>query len=213
MDLTVPSWAMELYNDLLAQKPQAWLSIGSMVVYTGCVATVLYYLFCVRPKKSKTAEQRVDEEIDHNEEYKTMYNDLMKQKKADIIKAGTTEKYSFSQTDEEIDFILLNKVQVFPSGIEWNKKELKVIIQPSKLSILLRGEILLEGSLYAAVDPDECTWQVDTDVFGDKTLSVSLQKSEPTDEGKYWPCVLKADEKKQTMPRFGNTPVHGKNKA
>ena len=45
---------------------------------------------------SHSAEQRVDEEIDHKKDYKTTYNDPMKQKEADIIKAGTTEKYSFS---------------------------------------------------------------------------------------------------------------------
>ena len=38
----------------------------------------------------------MDEKIDHKKDYKTTYNDPMKQKEADIIKAGTTEKYSFS---------------------------------------------------------------------------------------------------------------------
>lgn len=43
-----------------------------------------------------------------------------------------------------------------------NKREIKVILKPSHLSVRIRNEVVIEGKLWNVLDTDSMTWTIDS---------------------------------------------------
>lgn len=64
-----------------------------------------------------------------------------------------TPEYSWVQTDEDVT---IN----FNSKDGANRSDYIVQVRPNDISVKFKGEILLEGQLYASIDPDTTTWTI-----------------------------------------------------
>ena len=43
-----------------------------------------------------------------------------------------------------------------------NKREIKVILKPSNISVRIRNEVVIEGKLWNVLDTDSMTWTIDS---------------------------------------------------
>ena len=114
---------------------------------------------------------------------------------------GVTDRYKWSQNEREVEMI----VDIRGSSGSITKKDVVCFIKSTSLKIAVHGKVLLEGDFYAAVDPDECNWQIDTAV-GTQTIWITLYKRVPTVRNQHWKCVLLGDAEVDTsklgMPVF-----------
>ena len=90
----------------------------------------------------------------------------------------TTDAYSWTQTDEEIEIRIKNT-----NGTGFDKKELKIKFQIKSLQVDHQGSILLQLDLYGKLDTDGSTWTLDD---GGKTLVITCEKAEEA----LWPRLL-----------------------
>ncbi|KAJ1610402.1 NudC-like protein [Cryptosporidium canis] len=92
---------------------------------------------------------------------------------------GSTEKYTWTQT--------LGAVEMLISTLPGLKsKDCNINIGTSKLKVVVRGEVIIDGEFSSKVRPDECLWSI---VDG-KTIQIVLEKQEQIN---WWPCVIKGD--------------------
>ncbi|KAJ1905757.1 hypothetical protein IWQ60_012215 [Tieghemiomyces parasiticus] len=89
--------------------------------------------------------------------------------------------YQWHQTLAEVDVTL-----PVPAGTRG--RDVEVVIRKQRLRVALRkpaadGEPLVEGELFAAVKPDDCTWSVEDRC----TLRVHLEKQ---NDMQWWPHVV-----------------------
>lgn len=90
---------------------------------------------------------------------------------------GETEQYRWKQAEDEVE------VTFKKEGItKADKGAVKVVFARQKLKVELKGEVLLDGTLYGTTHPDECTW-----TLSDGVLQVTLSKAGDTS----WPSLLK----------------------
>ena len=80
------------------------------------------------------------------------FDKLMSQNDSDIL-SGATDKYTWTQNDKEVEIYVSVETSV-------RGKDVQCIIDSENLVVMVRGEVLLEGSFYAPVVPDECNWQI-----------------------------------------------------
>ena len=73
------------------------------------------------------------------------------------IMSGETERYTWSQTPQEVDVYVR-----LPEGTK--KAQLSCNISANKLVVMLNKAPLVEGKLSADVRPDECNWQLGKNV-------------------------------------------------
>ena len=122
---------------------------------------------------------------------------------------GTTEKYSWTQTETEIS------IHIPLESFEVKGKECKIEIKRKTLDAKIRDAIVFsEGTknnkLFADVNVDESTWEIDSDEkLKTKTLTVTLAKAKRTMANKHWSYVCE-NEPKIDVERFG-PPVVGVN--
>ena len=124
---------------------------------------------------------------------------------------GTTDRYDWSQNEHEVEMHVKIPADKFESDVILTKKDVSCSIKPEKIFISIRGDTLLEGDLYAPVDPDECNWQIDKSA---ETMSiwVTLYKKVPTLRKHHWKCVILGDEEVDTnhlgapIFKIGNDP-------
>jgi len=90
---------------------------------------------------------------------------------------GETEQYRWRQVDDEVE-ITFKKDGISKS----DKSAVKVSFARQKLKVEVKGEVLLDGSLYSTTHADESTW-----TLSDGVLQVNLSKA--TDGS--WPSLLK----------------------
>lgn len=90
---------------------------------------------------------------------------------------GFTEKYTWTQTLKQVT------VHVIPPVLD--KRLLKVHWTSNQLSVRNGDVVLLEGTLYKAIRPDESTWYI-----VDHQLIFELEKK---DGMEWWSCVLDGD--------------------
>ena len=122
---------------------------------------------------------------------------------------GTTEKYSWTQTETEIS------IHIPLESFEVKGKECKIEIKRKTLDAKIRDAIVFsEGTknnrLFADVNVDESTWEIDSDEkLKTKMLTVTLAKAKRTMANKHWSYVCE-NEPKIDVEKFG-PPVVGVN--
>jgi hypothetical protein len=72
---------------------------------------------------------------------------------------GETDKYNWSQNENEIELILKLQENLY-SRNSLTKKDVYCVIKPDSISVSVRGQLVLQGDFYASIDPDECNWQI-----------------------------------------------------
>ena len=70
----------------------------------------------------------------------------------DILQ-GQTDKYSWSQTNQEVDIY-------FPIDEKVSKQQISCKILSDKLILKVGSKTVIEGLYFADVIPDECNWQL-----------------------------------------------------
>jgi hypothetical protein len=66
---------------------------------------------------------------------------------------GSTDRYDWHQNEKEVEIYI-------PVAASTTGKDVKCKIQSEKLFVSVAGEIIIDGKLFAPVQPDECNWQI-----------------------------------------------------
>ena len=66
---------------------------------------------------------------------------------------GSTDRYEWNQNEKEVEIYI-------PVTASTSGKDVKCKIQNERLFVSVSGEIIIDGKLYASVQPDECNWQI-----------------------------------------------------
>merc|ERR1711862_484840 len=86
---------------------------------------------------------------------------------ADSAPTGETETYTWRQTSEDVE-VTLKKDGITKA----DKKEVKITFTRQKLKLEVKGEKIIDGTLWSQIDPDECTW-----TLSDGVLQVTMMKA------------------------------------
>lgn len=92
---------------------------------------------------------------------------------------GTTEKYTWTQTLGTVEMLITTT-----PGLK--SKDCSINIGASRLKVVIRGEVIVDGEFNSKVKPDECLWSI----IDGKTVQIALEKQEQVN---WWPCVIKGD--------------------
>jgi len=96
---------------------------------------------------------------------------------ADATPKGETDQYHWRQENDEVE-ITFKKEGLQKS----DAKQVNVVFQRQKLKVVVKGETLLDATLFAATQADECTW-----TLSDGVIQVTLTKAEDIS----WDTLLK----------------------
>lgn len=92
---------------------------------------------------------------------------------------GATEKYTWTQTLGAVE-MLINTAPGLKS------KDCNINIGASRLKVVIRGEVIIDGEFNSKVKPDECLWSI----IDGRTVQIALEKQEQIN---WWSCVIKGD--------------------
>ena len=102
--------------------------------------------------------------------------------------AKSEDGYTWTQTEEEIEIIIpltsKNDAKAALNTKEVKAAGLKVNYFPKRMKVEFRGDILLALDYFANVDPDGCTWTLDSTEKG-TSLVVTCEKV----DGISWPRI------------------------
>ena len=114
---------------------------------------------------------------------------------------GTTQRYTWKQTEEEIvvEFPIDRAVRAKQIAVSFKAKHLSVKVKPGAPGEEER--VILEGATLRDIKPDDCVWEID-DEDGSKKVVVTVVKRHATLAMHHWECVVEGDEKIDTS-RFG----------
>ena len=172
-----------------------------------CCATLLlaglvWFIFYV-----DGMDRHPDVPVEDPDEYKGTeedfsYEELLKQSKnpeagKDAILHGFTEKYVWHQTLREIDMFI-----PLEGEDKVSRKDIKVDIKNTKITIQIAGETYLQGEFFEDVDHEECNWQIewaeDDEKKKSRELWVNLVKKEPSQKvHNMWKSLIKGDPEMQ----------------
>ena len=123
---------------------------------------------------------------------------------------GTTEWYSWTQTEREIVVAFMVPQSVTSKNVTVKIDTKTVMLAVNTPEMNGRPLVMLNGTLIASVVPDECVWEMEADPRGGgKKVSVTLHKLRPTMASHHWPCVVVGEPRNDTS-KFG-PPVLGIN--
>jgi len=114
---------------------------------------------------------------------------LDKSRQSNEILKGSTDKYDWQQTENELDLF----VHLTNELAEAKSKDIKIHFHPKTMVVQIIGAIHLEGELYAEIIPSECNWQIDSD-SSPRKLWITLVKRTKTSRNLHWSCVLRGDK-------------------
>lgn len=97
---------------------------------------------------------------------------------------GKTDKYVWTQTLSQLEVNISSPLKIA-------SRDVKVNFFNSKLKVLIKGEVVVDGNLFAKVKPDDCMWTL---VDGNQ-LVITLEKLNGME---WWDCVCDGDEKINT---------------
>mmetsp|Transcript_33803 Transcript_33803/g.44597 ORF Transcript_33803/g.44597 Transcript_33803/m.44597 type:complete len:336 (+) Transcript_33803:49-1056(+) len=112
------------------------------------------------------------------------------------MQSGETERYLWSQTQDEVEVIL-------PVPQSTQCGDIKHELTPNTISLTVQGQKLIEGNLFATVVPEESTWVLDKDQ-NNKRIVWSLQKTEPT-KNRQWQYIVKGEVKGTLKTTFNDS--------
>jgi hypothetical protein len=98
----------------------------------------------------------------------------------------------WTQTEEELEI----KMKV-PGG-RVSTRQAFVEITKTTLSVGVEGpggleQVLMDGTLFAEVEKDDCNWSIEADQGGEQHIWVYLTKKERTSGKGHWNCVVKGE--------------------
>jgi hypothetical protein len=129
-------------------------------------------------------EQKGDAEKKEGED-----DDENKGSKPNAGNGGTTDKYYWEQTLQEVT-VNIN----IPDGV--TGKQLKVDMTSRHLKVEIKGkETLIDQDFHKPIKVDDSLWCIETDESNKRVLQLSLTKKEGQN---WWDCVLDGDEKINT---------------
>merc|ERR1712196_54081 len=108
---------------------------------------------------------------------------------------GKTDRYTWTQNNHEVEMR-------FPVNSGTTTKDIQYKIRADYIELVIKGEPMLKGALYARVVVDDCIWTFDHDEDGQKALVWNLHKKEATEDRGHWKCVAEGEPKIDTS-RFG----------
>jgi hypothetical protein len=176
--------------------------IGYFVVTLLLAGLVFFILYVDRTSTMPPSPVDPEEEDDMAKQIKGMLNvDRIKQKQEESDENFTlhssTDKYNWSQSMKEIELFI-----PLPDEAAVPKNAVQVIFKTGTLSVHLAGKVYISGATFASVVPDECNWQIDTNISStgkedekltSRVLSLTLLKKIPTPRSMFWPCLLQSD--------------------
>jgi hypothetical protein len=123
---------------------------------------------------------------------------------ADILQ-GQTDRYSWSQTNQEVDIYV-------PVDKEVTKQQISCKILSDRLTLKVGPKTIIEGSSFADVVPDECNWQLGCTKFhimssksfhviifvldgtgNDRKIWITLFKARRSEQGRFWRSAIRGD--------------------
>eukprot|EP01038_Epipyxis_sp_PR26KG_P010032 gene10032-13489_t len=119
---------------------------------------------------------------------------------------GSTEKYDWFQSEHEVELFVklpkdiiskLNKIYHNSNISNGLKNLVKVDFKLNYISVLIDGNPLVEGKLYSAINPSECTWQLEGACDNDPyklRVWIVLFKKVPTTGKLHWKSAIIGDK-------------------
>jgi hypothetical protein len=174
------------YQWLRLLVPLLLIPVGILLVYYG--RAKINRLF--REEKigyHPEKKNKGDDAADSSEKSDFDYSNVLNTQDDDRPIVGKTDRYEWSQTPDEIEvFIPLSKY-----GDTIAANELDVLIQPKKLRVTLRREVLFDEEFSRAVNVDESCWMVDNNTVGEPHIWMNLTKSVPTVRSQHWSALFR----------------------
>lgn len=104
-----------------------------------------------------------------------------------IHNGGITDKYTWTQTLQELQVVFSAEALGLPEGLPLKSRDLKVEVKKKYLKIGLKGkELLVDGELHKEVRTDDVIWTVEDS----KKLVLTLDK---VNQMEWWKCVIEGD--------------------
>jgi hypothetical protein len=146
-------------------------------------------------KENETAPKNepIDVIKNHNEDF----NELVKLNKERKKLSGEATNYRWTQTETEVEMFVSKTTD------DMIAKNIKVLFKPSTIKIEIDKIIAVEGELFGSIQPDDCTWVIDSSPTGERCIWITLFKTSPG----LWECILKADRKPPVHEINANDPT------
>lgn len=138
-----------------------------------------------------TKEEIIIESPSYEENDYSQFQKLLDERKEKGSISGSTPRYTWKQSDQEID-IFVPIEEYSQSSV--SKSDIKLDIKASFITLSIAGETILNDDFYAAVIPDECNWQIENLENKKRQLCINIYKRVPTSKGSHWKFILLADE-------------------
>lgn len=154
------------------------------------LSSILWYII------QSTSEEIIVEPLSYQEDDYSQFQKLLEERKERESISGTTPRYSWKQSEQEIDLFL--NIEEYKSGSVLTS-DIIVDIKANFIVVSIAGETVLNDTFFAAVIPSECNWQIEETVEGARRLWISLFKRISTNKQSYWKCILLEDENKKEL--------------
>ncbi len=167
---------------------------GTLVLCLILVLSTLTIRIWGTKKKSEATRTVSEQQIDCHEDF----NELVKKNKENRNLSGVTKNYRWTQTETEVEIFVSNGMINHSTGT----KDINVLFKPSMIKVEVGKMVAVEGEFFGSVQPDDCTWVIDTSQTGERCVWITVFKTTPG----LWECVLKADRKPPTLEINTNDP-------
>jgi CS domain len=154
------------------------------------LSLILWYII------QSTSEEIIVEPLSYQEDDYSQFQKLLEERKERESISGSTPRYSWKQSEQEIDIFLT--IDEYSSGSVLTS-DIIVDIKATSIVVSIAGETALNDTFFAPVIPSECNWQIEETVEDPRRLCISLFKRVSTKKQNYWKCILLADENKKEL--------------
>jgi hypothetical protein len=158
----------------LANDPQVSSFLDKhSILFSIVVGVVLAIFIRFKTKPSDQAEKEPFED--------DSLADFIAKKKEPSF-SGETNSYRWSQTEDEVEIII-------PVAEDCRRQDIACQWKSKSVFLSVKGEPILDGAPFDAVDADESSWQFDRKDDA-VTVVVSLKKKKRTSPTNHWRCVI-----------------------
>jgi hypothetical protein len=147
----------------------------------------------VKEYETTPKNELIDDLKNHNEDF----NDLVKKNKERKKLSGEAKNYKWTQTETEVEMF------VYKTTYDMTTKNIKVLFKPNTIKVEIDKIIAVEGEFFESIQPDDCTWVIDSSSTGERCIWITLFKTSPG----LWECILKADRKPPVHEINANDPT------
>lgn len=129
-----------------------------------------------RHTKPKTKEE------DAGDDEGASLQELLKKSDDPASFSGETDDYRWTQTSDEIELVI-------PAATELARRDIKCSFRPNKIHFSIGERVVLDGPPFDAVEPEDCTWQIERSVE-ETSVVVTLRKKKSTTSTRHWRYVI-----------------------